>query len=223
MFPQAFEKLQVLVTGVDAAIARDVVQLIVCEGASVTAADNDAAKLARLDRDLGLFRTTVETAQIDLANASEMRFWEASLSGLGRLPHVMICCCACAAQRRSRKRGATKDAQLTDVALSEHRGRNCPGLVAARVLQPALFLHAEPLRQSALDRALAAIRHPTLREVLARAPGRGVFSPDGRVPYVRIASHVYSIRRPFDGEPAKRARLRLVPPTDRPPGRADAA
>jgi hypothetical protein len=219
---QAFEKLQVLVTGVDAAIARDVVRVIVCEGASVIAADKDAAKLARLDRDLGLFRTPVETAQIDLSSPAEMRLWEASLSGSGRLPHLMICCCGGAGGPAGRK-GAGQVAQPSDVALSEHRRPNCPGLLAERLLQPALFLHAEPLRQSVFDRALAVIRHPTLRGVLARTPGRGVFNPAGLVPYVRIASHVYSMRRQLDGAPNKDGRLRLVAPSEKPGGRADAA
>ena len=68
MSVQAFEKLQVLVTGVDAAIARDVARLIVSEGGNVVAADKDAGKLAGLERDLGLYRTPIETAQIDLAS-----------------------------------------------------------------------------------------------------------------------------------------------------------
>jgi len=221
MSPQAFEKLQVLITGVDAAIARDVVRLIGGDGGSVVAADKDAAKLARLDRDLGLFRTPVETAQIDLANHAEIRLWEASLRGSGRLPHLMICCCAGGAAASQTK--LRQVASLSDIALSEHPVRDCPGHIAERVLKPALFLHAQPLRQSVFNRALAVIRHPTLRGVLAHGPGRGVFHPAGLIPYVRIASHVYSVRRPFDGEPARGSRLRLVTPPPKPPRRADAA
>jgi hypothetical protein len=101
--------------------------------------------------------------------------------------------------------------------------RDCPAVVAERILQPTLFLHAESLRQSVFDRALAVIRHPTLRGVLSRAPGRGVFNPAGLIPYVRIASHVYSIRRQPDGESPGEGRLRLVPPSGNPPGRANAA
>jgi len=222
MSPQAFEKLQVLVTGVDAAVARDVVRLIVGEGGSVVAADKDAAKLSRLDRDLGLFRTPVETAQVDLASQAEMRLWEASLRGFGRLPHLMICCCA-AGRPAGHEPNPREVARPSDISLSEQKIRNCPGEIAERVLQPALFLHAQPLRQSVFDRALAVIRHPTLRGVLARGPGRGLFHPAGLIPYVRIAAHVYSVRRQLDGEPARGGRLRLVPPSPKPPRRADAA
>jgi NAD(P)-dependent dehydrogenase (short-subunit alcohol dehydrogenase family) len=223
MSAQAFEKLQVLVTGVDAAIARDVARLIVADGGAVIAADKDAAKLARLERDLGLYRTSIEAAQIDLANASEVRLWEASLSAFGRLPHLTICCCGSPAGRVARPGSLRHTSQPTDVSIGEHKGRNCPALVAERILQPALFLHAEPLRHSAFDRALAVIRHPTLRGVLSRAPGRGVFNPAGLIPYVRIASHVYSMRRQLDSETTRGGRLRLVPPSDKPAGRPNAA
>jgi hypothetical protein len=197
--------------------------MIVSEGGSVIAADKDTAKLARLERDLGLYRASVESAQIDLASQAEVRLWEASLSAFGRLPHLMICCCAAVAARGSRGKTRPTAAQPTDVTLSEHKGRNCPAALAERVLQPALFLHAEALRHSAFDRAIAVIRHPTLRGVLARTPARGVFNPAGLIPYVRIASQVYSVRRQLDGETPPGGRLRLIPPSDSPSGRASAA
>jgi hypothetical protein len=223
MSVQAFEKLQVLMTGVDAAIARDVARMIVSEGGIVVAADKDEAKLARLERDLGLYRASIETAQIDLSSAAEVRLWEGALSAFDRLPHLMICCCSAAAGRRSRPATCAAETQPTDVALSEHRGRHCPAVLAERVLQPTLFLHAEALRHSAFDRAIAVIRHPTLRGVLARTPARGVFNPAGQIPYVRIASQVYSVCRQLDGETSRGGRLRLVPPSDKPPGRVSAA
>jgi NAD(P)-dependent dehydrogenase (short-subunit alcohol dehydrogenase family) len=161
-----FEKLQVLVTGVDAAITRDMLRLIICEGASVIAADKDRAKLARLDRDLGFFRTTVEIAWIDLSSTAEMRLWQASLNRVGRLPDVLVCCCGVGLQPVARRRGVQRSLQLSDVVLGEDHGHDCPALVAARILQPALFLHAKSLRQS----AFAAIRQPTLRGVLANTP-----------------------------------------------------
>jgi NAD(P)-dependent dehydrogenase (short-subunit alcohol dehydrogenase family) len=223
MSAQAFEKLQVLMTGVDAAIARDVARMIVSEGGSVVAADRDAAKLTRLERDLGLYRASIETAQIDLASPAEVRLWEASLSAFGRLPHLMICCCADIVGRGSRETTHKTVTQPKDVALSEHKARNCPAVLAERILQPTLFLHAEALRHSAFDRAIAVVRHPTLRGVLARTPARGVFNPAGLIPYVRIASQVYSVRRQLDGETTRGGRLRLVPPSDKPSRRASAA
>ena len=207
------DKLHVLVTGVDAAIARDVVRLLVAEGASVIAADKDAGKLARLDRDVGLYRTRVETAAVDLANAGEVKLWEASLRAFGRLPHLMICCCGSPACRADpTPPGRRPRGSVDDVALSEQKVRGCSAQVAQQVLAPTLFLHAEPLRRSAFNRALSALRHPTLRGVLDRAPGRGVFNPEAAIPYVRIASHLYSMRRQLDGETAPQARVRFIAP-----------
>ena len=91
------------------------------------------------------------------------------------------------------------------MTLSEARRQRCPAAIAERVLQPTLFLHAEPTRRSAFDRALAVLRHPTLRGLLERAPGRSVFSPEQAVPYVRIASQIYSLRRQIHGEPRQQA------------------
>lgn len=224
----AFDKLQVLVTGVDAALARDVARLVAAEGASVRAADRDPARLARLERDLGLYRTPIETAPIDLASQVEVRLWEESLSALGRLPHVMICCCGLPASARPHRRnaGPASDSSAPrtapDVALSEARRRRCPAEIAERLLKPALFLHAEPTRRSVFNRALAVLRHPTLRGLLERAPGRGVFSPERAIPYVRIASELYSLRRGVDREPPAGGRIRLIPP-DSASRQADAA
>ncbi|HEY1426951.1 MAG TPA: hypothetical protein VGF50_09795 [Caulobacteraceae bacterium] len=230
MNPPALDKLQVLVTGVEAAIARDVARLVAAEGARVMAADGDVGRLMRLQRDLGLFRTQVETATVDLASPAEVRLWEESLSAFGRLPHVMICCCGSqppaqpaggkAAAQAAPPRGAAPE----DVTLSEGRRRRCPAQIAERVLKPALFLHAEPTRRSVFDRALAVLRHPTLRGLLARAPGQGVFSPERAIPYVRIASELYSLRRAIDGEPPPgRGRIRLLPPDGASARHADAA
>ena len=222
------EKLQVVVTGVDAAIARDVARLVVDEGASVIAADRDPARLARLERDLGLYRTRIETAPVDLGSQAEVRLWEESLAAFGRLPHVMICCCGSptpqvAASGAPSKTEPRRGGQPEDVTLSEGRRPRCPATIAERVLQPTLFLHAEPTRRTVFDRALAVLRHPTLRGLLERAPGRSVFSPEQQVPYVRIASELYSLRRAIDGEPPSGGRIRLIPPDGASPSQADAA
>jgi hypothetical protein len=109
------------------------------------------------------------------------------------------------------------------VALSEAPRQRCPATIAERVLQPTLFLHAEPTRRSVFDRALAALRHPTLRGLLERAPGRSVFSPEHAIGYVRIADRIYSLRRHPLGDAPPKGRIRLIPPDDAPPRRADAA
>ena len=66
------------------------------------------------------------------------------------------------------------------------------------------------------------LRHPTLRGLLERAPGRGVFSAERAIPYVRIASELYSLRRGIDREPPGGGRIRLIPP-DSASRQADAA
>ncbi|HEX3408008.1 MAG TPA: hypothetical protein VHS81_12290, partial [Caulobacteraceae bacterium] len=120
-------------------------------------------------------------------------------------------------------RAAARSGQPDDVALSEGRRPRCPAAIAERVLQPTLFLHAEPTRRSVFDRALAVLRHPTLRGLLERAPGRSVFSAEQQVPYVRIASQIYSLRRHALGDTPPKGRIRLIPPDDTPPRQADAA
>jgi hypothetical protein len=95
--------------------------------------------------------------------------------------------------------------------------------IAEAVRRPALFLHAEPLRRSSSDRALPVLRHPTLRGVLERASGRGRFIPDGAVPYLRIASHLYSLRRQPGGDSPGTGRVRPVPSYDHHSRRANAA
>jgi len=221
------EKLQVLVTGVDAAIARDVARLVAGEGATVIAADRDVDKLSRLERDLGLFRTRIETAAVDLGSQAEVRLWNESLAAFGRLPHLMICCCGSPAPQpsasRRPRRVSARAAQPDSVALSEARRHRCPAMIAERVLQPTLFLHAEQTRRSVFDRALSSLRHPTLRGLLERAPGRSVFSDERLIPYVRIASQIYSLRRQSIGDTPPKGRIRLIPPDDAPPRRADAA
>ena len=116
MTAPVLEKLQVLVTGVDAAIARDVARLVAGEGASVLAADRDPATLSRLERDLGLYRTRIETAAVDLASQAEVRLWESALAAFGRLPHVMICCCGSPARRPTRDAAASAAAGLAGPA-----------------------------------------------------------------------------------------------------------
>ncbi|HWA62267.1 MAG TPA: hypothetical protein VG939_12885 [Caulobacteraceae bacterium] len=171
----ALEKLHVLITGVEASVSRDAARLLASQGAAVTAADPDARALARLARDVSLYGLTLETAVINLASTTAIRLVEDHLRLVGRLPHVIVCCCG-------------------------HTGEACSGVVAARVLQPSLFLQLTPAR-GRLTRALAGLRHPTLLNVLARKPGRGIFDPETSTPYVRIASHLYAMTRSFD-EPA---------------------
>jgi len=209
------DRLQVMVTGVDAAIARDIVRLAVAEGASLIAADADATKLARLERDVGLYRTQLETAHVNLASQGEVALWEGSLRAFGRLPHLLICCCnspACPRAPSKLSARAVRASAPSDVTLSEFKGHDCPAILVNQMLRPTLFLHAEPLRRTAFNRAISVLRHPTLRGVLDPAPGHGVFNPETAIPYVRIASRPYSIRRQIDGEPAPPGRIRLTPP-----------
>ena len=123
MLTQPLEKLHVLVTGVDAAIARDVVSLLAQDGASVIAADREPEALDRLQRDIGLYRAEISVAQVELAAPSEVGLWEASLAAFGRLPHLMICCCAAAAGHPAAADPDDASTQPDDVALHGPHGR----------------------------------------------------------------------------------------------------
>lgn len=225
----ALESLNVLVTGIEASHSRDVVRLFSAQGASVMAADGDARKLSRLERDVALYRAKVEAAPINIASASELRLFEDNLRLLGRLPHLMICCCPAhgAGQRTARagKPGTGKREAFQASA-------ECAGALAARILQPSLFLHLEAGRAGIIGRALSVLAHPTLLAVLERKPGRGIFNPDVFTPYVRIAAHVYSLRRQQDVgastpdgavTPFPPARRRRRPGTQPPAPQANAA
>jgi hypothetical protein len=221
MTAPALEKLQVLVTGVDTVVARDVVRLLVEEGANVMAADRDGAKLARLDRDVGLYRSRLETATVDLDNLGKVREWEARLRNLGRAPQLIVCCCGAPACPSPSARRARPAGPARDVALGEHRVAGCPAAAAVLALQPTMFMHAEPLRRTVFDRAISVLRHPTLRGLIERAPGRtGLGSA---LPYARDQVREASQRSTPDGVAAARPRLRLVTQSDTARDRADAA
>jgi len=160
--------LQVLVTGIQAPISRDVVHLLVVEGALVTAADGDEGVLTRLQRDLGLYRTTANLAPIDLFSSSEMLLFAANMQGLGRLPHLIVCCCG---------------------------GDRCPAALAASLLQPSLVLHALPCSDTGLRRAMAGMSVPSLPDLLERSRRRGMFDSRAWPRRVSIASHVFGLRR----------------------------
>lgn len=213
----ALEKLQVLVTGVSAAIARDVVRLLVEEGASVIAADRDPARLAQLDRDVGLYRARLETMAIDLANLDAAREWGERLRRIGRGPQLVVCCCGAPSAAGSKR--IRHAAPARDVALGEHRVSGCPVAAAVKVLQPTLFLHAEPLRRTVFDRAISVLRHPTLRGLMDRAGRTADAGVSAAVPYAR--GPVREFRPTVGGEPL--ARLRLVSTSEPARNRADAA
>lgn len=188
----ALEGLNVLVTGAEASLSRDVVRVFSDLGAAVMAADTDTRRLTRLERDVALYRALVETAPINLASSSELRLFEDNLRLLGKLPHVMICCCP----------GHKPGRQATGRQEGAKGHTGCVGRLAAQVLQPSLFLHLEPNRSGAIGRALSGLTCPTLLSVLERKPGRGIFNPEASTPFVRIASHIFSLHRQMDGSAA---------------------
>jgi hypothetical protein len=176
----ALSKLHVLITGAGASISRDAARLLASHGASVMAADPDARVLARLARDVSLYGAQIETAILNLGSASAIRIADDHLRLTGRSPHVVICCCG-------------------------HHGADCCGSVAAQVLQPSLFLQLAPRPRGRLARAIEGLKHPTLVQLLARKPGRGVFDPNTTIPFVRIASHLYALNKGFEAAPQKAA------------------
>jgi hypothetical protein len=173
MGPLALENLHVLITGAGASVSREVARQFSTLGASVTAIDPDVRSLSRLHRDVSLYRAKLETAAINPASASELRSFEDHLRLVGRLPQVQVCCCPVP-------------------------GLECVGALASRILQPSLFLHAEPARRGLVGRTIDSLRRPTLLSVLGREPGRGLFSPHVATPFVRIAGQTYSLRRQID-------------------------
>ena len=217
------DKLQVLVTGLDAAIARDVVRLLAENGAAVIVADRNVDALYRLGRDVGPCRAGIELAQVDLESPRDVGLWESTLVQCNRHPHLMVCCCGAPAYHLGPPAHRAGAAPAEDVALTEGSDGGCLAALAERALRPALFLHAEPLRRSALNRAIAVLRHPTLRGVLERAPGRRPLNPSSAIPYVRIASHLYALRRQIDAEPPGAGQMRPAPPSVPHARRANAA
>jgi hypothetical protein len=84
MDERSLDKLKILLTGIETDASRDVMRLLASDGAIVTAADTDQTQLDRLERDAGLYRTTVDTARVELYNLSEVRLWEGLDSALER-------------------------------------------------------------------------------------------------------------------------------------------
>lgn len=160
--------VQVLLTGAGAPITCDVVRLLAKEEALVTAADESAPVLARLQRDLGLYRTSVKTAHVDLLSYTEMRLFADNLQGLGVLPHLIICCCD---------------------------GKDCPAGLAASLLQPSLFVHALPIARWRLLRIVDAFSIPSLPQLLDQRRLRGMLPLRGRSRRVSIAGHPFSVDR----------------------------
>ncbi len=162
------EGLQVLVTGIEPLSSRDVVRDLLAEHAQVTAVHGEDQVLRRLQRDLGLFRTTVGVASVDLFSPSEVRLFEDNLRGLGGLPHMVVCCC---------------------------EGAECPAALAVSLLQPTLVLHALPATGTRLERALFALRTASLPGLIQQVRRNGDFDLRTRPKLVSIAGHVFSLHR----------------------------
>jgi hypothetical protein len=171
--------LRVLMIGVEPLISRDVARALKAEQALVTAAAREERVLARLQRDLGLYRTTVDAAAIDLASASEMRLFAMNLQGQGALPHLLICCCP-------------------DIA--------CPLPLAQSALQPSLVLHVLPPARSWLGRLARWLQVPPLAALFEARRRVALFDADARPGRVRIAGHVFSLRRGEEAAPLRRGR-----------------
>ena len=160
--------LEVLVVGVEQLISRDVLCALVADGASVTAAAREERVLEHLQRDLGLYRTSVEVAHIDLFSASEMRLFADNLRAQRRLPHLIICC--------------------------RPNGERLMAL-AGPLLQPSLVLEAPPPAATRLGRAVAAMHLPSLSALLTRGRRRTLFHPQAGGRRVLIGGHVFDLRR----------------------------
>jgi len=156
------EKLHVLVVAAGAALAADVARMAAADAGVVTLADSDPELLAALELASTGIDSPIETVWVDFADCGHVRAWAATLTDFRRAPQLVICCCAAA------RTGACRPRRPVDIALTPLTPPGCPALSAAEALRPDLFLHAEPLRRSVFDRALAVIRHPTLSGLLTR-------------------------------------------------------
>lgn len=182
--------LKVLIVGIEALISRDVVRSLVADGAHATAA-SDARAVSSLQRDLGVYRTTVAAAPLELSSPSEMRLFAENLKGLGALPHLIVCCCQ-----------------------NGRQGEACPTSLAAPWLEPTLVLHAEPRPRSWLAHAAARLSAPSLPAALER---RGLFNPAAGPRPVRIGPHLFVLSRWEPPPPARRPpAARRAPPRRRP-------
>jgi hypothetical protein len=159
--------LEVLVVGVEQLISRDVLCALVADGASVTAAAREDRVLDRLQRDLGLYRTSVDVAHIDLFSASEMRLFADNLRAQRRMPHLIICC---------RPNGGRLTA------------------LAGPLLQPSLMLDAPPV-VTRLRRAVAAMHVPSLSTLLTHGRLPTLFYPQASGRRVLVGGHVFGLRR----------------------------
>jgi hypothetical protein len=158
--------LQILATGIESLMSREVVRLLVSEGAVVTAADRDERALNRFQRDLGLYRTSALLAPIDLFSKSEMQLFAQNMQYLGRLPHLIVCCCEKAA---------------------------CPATLAAWLMQPSFLLHASPRGCARLPRIISEINIPSLCDLLATQRQPALFDPRARPRRTSIAGYVFDL------------------------------
>ena len=79
------------------------------------------------------------------------------------------------------------------------RDQGCAGALTAQILQPSLFLHAQPTGKGVVSRAFSSLENTLpLLSVLGRKPGHGVFSQHGSRPSCGSPSHTYSLRRQID-------------------------
>jgi hypothetical protein len=182
------DNLEVLLVGVEALLSRDVARALVADGAIVTAAAGDEQSLVHLQRDLGLYHTTVNIAPIDLFSSSEMQLFADNLRGQRRLPHLIVCCNA---------------------------RRPYPAALALSLLQPSLVLDALPLAATRLGRAVASLNLPALPTLLETSRRPRLFDPETGPQRVLIGGHVFVARR-WDGAPVRGRGHRAASPKQDP-------
>jgi len=158
------EGLRVTVFGLRDHISRDTVHYLVRKRAIVTVA-GQACEVELLRRDLELLNTQVSLAPLDIIDEAEVRLVTDSLRALGKLPHVIVCCCA---------------------------GGDCPIPIVGPVMQPSLVLHlaANGLMEPRRGRpALAA------RTLAALLNDSGLFDPARALAKVRLGLRLFDVSR----------------------------
>ena len=158
------EGLRVIVFGLRHHVSRDTVRYLVSNRADVTVA-GPVGEVELLRRDLELMNTQVNLAPLDAISDSEIRLMTDSLRGLGKLPHVIVCCCA---------------------------GGDCSMSVVVPVMQPTLMLHLAAIGSMGPGRGGPAVAAKTLAALLNDP---GLFDPARALSKVRLGRRLFDVSR----------------------------
>lgn len=170
------EGLRVTVFGLRNHVSRDAVRDLVRQKANVTVAGKPG-EVELLRRDLELLKTKVNLAPLDTISMPEIQLMTDSLRALGKLPHVVVCCCS---------------------------GGDCTASVVVPVMQPTLSLHLAGNGAAGSGRSRPAFAARTLASLLNDP---GLFDPARTLSRVRLGRRLFDVSRRdaiFDSRASRR-------------------